>query len=68
MYLLDQFFKISQIDEIIYAELSKIKSDFIKEFIKIITLIMFYELYKNINSYLLYIKNTQDGPPKCIQY
>lgn len=52
LYLANSFFEITQIDKIIYTKLSTIEIDSIRELIKIVILVMFYSLYKNINSYL----------------
>lgn len=57
LYSANQFFKISQIDKIIYATLFKVEIDLIKEYIRIITLVLLHSFYKHINLHLLYISN-----------
>lgn len=54
---IDQFLEIFQINKVICIKLSILKSNLIRKFTKIITLVILYGLYKNINSYLFYINN-----------
>lgn len=58
LYSANQFFKISQIDEIIYAKLFKEEIDSLREYTRIITLVLLYSFYKHINLHLLCISNT----------
>ena len=55
--LIYKFWKVFHINKIIYAKFLIIKINFINKFIKIITLIMFYNLYEKTNLYLFYISN-----------
>lgn len=49
LYLANYFLKVFQFYKIIYIKFLKLKIDSIKKLIKIITLVMYYSLYKNIN-------------------
>lgn len=64
----DEFLKTSYIDEVIYIKLLIIETDLIGGFTKIMTLVMFYGLYRKINPNPPYINNTQDGFSKYIKH
>lgn len=67
LYLVKQFLDISQIDKIIYIIILIIKYNPVKELTRIVTSIMLYSLYGNINPYLFYISNTRDSLLKYIK-
>lgn len=58
LYSTNQFFQISQIDEIICIKLSLLETNSTRKLIKIVTFVILYYLYRNINRHLLYINNT----------
>lgn len=53
----NKFLEVFYINKIIYAKFLIMKTDFTGEFTKILTLVIFSSLYKNINLYLFYINN-----------
>lgn len=68
LYREDQFYNLSQINKIIYAKLSIVEFDLIREFIKVVTLIILYSLYGDINPHSSYISNAQDSLPKYTKH
>lgn len=67
LYLADQFLQISPIDKVIYTKIFKIETDFIRELLKIVTLVIFYGFYEDTNPDLFCISNAQDSPLKYIK-
>lgn len=59
LYSTNYFFEAFQIDKVIYAKLFIIEINSIKEFTKIIVLVIFHSFYRDINFYSLYISNIQ---------
>lgn len=55
--LVDEFLKVSYIDKVICAKLLIKESNLTSELIEIITLVMLYNLYKEINLYSFSINN-----------
>lgn len=64
----DKFLKTFYINEVIYAKLPTVETNFIDEFTKIKILVILHGLYGEINLYLFYINNIQNGPPRCTKY
>lgn len=58
LHLVNQYFKVSQINKIIYAKFLTVETDFNREFIRIVTSIMFYTFSRNINLYLSCMTST----------
>ena len=58
LHLADQFFEASRIDEIICIKLPNLKTNFAGDLTRIVTSVMLYGLYGNINLYSLYMSGT----------
>lgn len=57
LYSNNQFFEAFQIDEIICAELLILETNSTKKLIRIVTSVMLYGFYRNINPYSPYMNN-----------
>lgn len=74
MYLLifinsaDKFLKAFHIDKIICAKLLIVEIDLTDEFTRIVTSVMLYGPYGEINSHSPCMSNTQNDPLKCIKH
>lgn len=66
--LADQFLESSYINKIIYAKLPTMETNSTGELTKIVTSIMFYGLYGEINHNSPCISNAQNSPPRCTKH
>ena len=66
--LADKFLEAFYINDVIYAELTKIEIDLTSEFIRIVTSVMIHGSYKEINPNSLYMSNARDCPPRYIKH
>lgn len=67
-YSVDSFLETSQIDEIIYTKLLTLDTNPIGELIRILTSVMLYGLYKDINLHSTYMSNIQDSLSKYTKH
>lgn len=74
MYLLiflnltDEFFEVCHIDEAIYAKLPTVEFNFLNKLTRIVTTVILYGPYSEINSHSPYIIYAQDGFSKYTKH
>lgn len=68
LYSANQFLEISYMNKIIYAKLSIAESDYTEELTKIVTLVMLYCPYGDINPHSPTMSNVTDGQPKYTKH
>lgn len=66
--LANEFLKVSYINKVICTKLPIKKSNLTSELIEIITWVMLYDLYREINLYSSFISNAWDCLLKCAKY